>query len=53
MKNRLPFAALTIAFTIAGACIGYTMHDNSESINALIFVAFIGGVAAAVSGDNL
>lgn len=53
MKNRLPFAALTFAFTIAGACMGYFARESYMIIVAIIFIGFIGGFAAAMCGDNL
>jgi hypothetical protein len=54
MKNRIPFAALTGAFTIAGACVAYAFKDAIEvGIVAVALVAFIGGAAAAFSGETL
>ena len=53
MKNRLPFAALTFAFTIAGACLGYTQMRPEALCFLVGIVAFVGAIAAASSGDNL
>lgn len=53
MKNRLPFAALTFAFTIAGACIGYLISRESDMTMVVFVVAGIGAFAAAMSGDGL
>lgn len=52
MKNRLPFAALTFAFTIAGACLGHLAATDSIAILAIFLVAGIGGFAAALSGNT-
>jgi hypothetical protein len=52
MKNRMPFAALTFAFTVAGSCIGATLHNFPEGLGLITLgIAFIGGVAASISGD--
>jgi hypothetical protein len=49
MKNRIPFAALTFAFTIAGACISYAFRDSIEAgCVVIILIALVGGLASAV-----
>lgn len=54
MKNRLPFAALTFAFTVAGACMGYALNNSPEMlIPFVIIIGFAGAAAAAWSGDLL
>lgn len=51
MKNRIPFAALTFAFTFVGGSIQYGMRDNPDGAWFLIFIlAAIGGMASAFSG---
>lgn len=50
MKNRALFAAITFAFTIAGACMGYVAASDSIVIVIILIIAVIGGVAAAASG---
>ena len=39
--------ALTFAFTIAGACIGYALKDAAFLVLATVTIAGIGAVAAA------
>jgi len=52
MKNRLPFAALTIAFTVAGSVLGYAVKDPATLGSIVIAIAGIGGFAAAASGTD-
>jgi hypothetical protein len=53
MKNRLPFAALTFAFTIAGSAVSYGAAGNFVAAVLLTgLIAFIGGLAAAMSGET-
>ena len=42
MKNKLPFAALTFAFTIAGACIGKATTGPAELFVIVTVVAAVG-----------
>lgn len=52
MKNRLPFAALTFAFTVAGSCIGATLNVFPEGlVLTTLAIAFIGAGAAALCGE--
>ena len=53
MKNRIPFAAFTFAFTVAGACLGHAINEPVSLSLAVFVIASIGGIAAAMSGDNL
>lgn len=53
MKNRIPFAALTFAFTVAGACLGYAIKDPATLFMIVVVVAAIGAIAAAASGETL
>ena len=53
MKNRLPFAALTFAFTIAGACAGYSIKVDGGGMAMVVFlIASIGAMAAGLSGEQ-
>ncbi len=49
MKNRIPFAALTAAFTIAGGAVGHSLPSEAAFIVVTILAA-VGGMAAAFSG---
>jgi hypothetical protein len=53
MNNRAPFAALTFAFTVVGACLGYSINEPLTLILITIIIAGVGGLAAALSGENL
>jgi hypothetical protein len=52
MKNRIPFAALTAAFTIVGGAIGRAIHDAGNVVVVVGILAAIGDLAALASGDN-
>lgn len=49
MKNHLAFGALTFAFTVAGAALGYALHAAPEALVSFVFIiALIGSSAAAL-----
>lgn len=53
MKNRIPFAALTFAFTVAGATVGHCMSAQPFLTFCVVAIlAIIGGAAAACFGDS-
>ncbi len=49
MKNTLPFAALTFAFTIVGASVGYSIKDPAALATIVLGLASVGAFASAVS----
>ncbi len=54
MKNSLPFAALTFAFTVAGSALGFALHESQvELVVVTGVIAMIGGVAAFVCRQDL
>lgn len=46
MKNNAKNAALTFAFTVAGACIGYAMKESMGLPYTVLIVGAIGAMAA-------
>jgi hypothetical protein len=50
MKNNIPFAALVMAFTVAGACVGRSVMSDSSMAAVTGIMCLIGGVAAAFCG---
>lgn len=53
MKNNGCFAAVTGAFTVAGACIGYGLRDSFELMVIVVtIIAFVGSFSAAFCGHR-
>ena len=49
MKNRIPFAALVFAFTVAGACVGRAAMSGGDLVISVGTLACIGAIAAGLS----
>lgn len=53
MKNNGCFAAVTGAFTVAGACIGYGLREAPEIMTAVVLIITIAGaISAAFCGHR-
>ena len=53
MKNNGCFAAVTGAFTVAGACIGYGLREAMELMVVVVFIiAIVGAMSAAFFGQR-